>query len=73
MIGRLIVKWSKDQRSKHRVPLNNGLLDSMAVAEVAPEPYIGEDFPGHGSIDHSFATLESLGKEDKPDWNSLSL
>ena len=68
LIGRLIVNWSKDQRSKHRVPLNKGLLDSMVVAEVTPEPYIGEDFPGHGAIDHSFATLESLWKEGKPDW-----
>lgn len=70
LIGRLIVTWEKDQRSKHRIPLNHGLLDSMTVAEVLPESYVGEDFPGHANINHGHAALAGIWREGKPDWRS---
>ena len=70
LIGRLIVDWQKDQRSKHRVPLNHGLLDSMSVAEIIPKAYQGEDFPGHANINHGHAVLANIWREGKPDWRS---
>ena len=66
LIGRLIIRWVKDARAKGRKP--ESMLSDMSVAEILPEPYIGEDFPGYANINHSYATLEKLWQESKPDW-----
>ncbi len=66
LIGRLIIRWVKDARAKGRKP--ESMLSDMSVVEILPEPYIGEDFPGYANINHSYATLEKLWQESKPDW-----
>lgn len=68
LIGRLVIHWIKDARSKGRKP--EAILDDMTVAELLPEPYIGEDFPGHANINHSYSALDRLWKESKPDWRA---
>lgn len=66
LIGRLIIRWIKDARAKGRKP--EGMLSSMSVAEILPESYIGEDFPGYANINHNYAILEKLWNDSKPDW-----
>jgi len=66
MIGRLVIHWVKDARAKGRKP--ESMLSDMRVAEILPETYAGEDFPGYANINHSYAALERLWKDSKPDW-----
>ncbi len=66
LIGRLILRWVKKARAKGRKP--ESMLTDMSVAEILPEPYIGEDFPGYANINHSYAILEKLWQDSKPDW-----
>ena len=47
LIGRLIVNWSKDQRSKHQLPLDKDCWIAWWWLK-SPEPYIGEDFLAMG-------------------------
>ena len=68
LIGRLVIEWEKNARAKGRKPDN--MLPEMSVAEILPKPYVGEDFPGHANIDHSYAALEKLWSESKPDWRA---
>ena len=66
LIGRLVIHWVKDARAKGRRP--EKILSDMTVAQVLPEPYVGEDFPGYSNVNHSYATLEKLWEDSKPDW-----
>lgn len=66
LIGRLIIRWVKDARGKGRKP--ESMLPDMSVSEILPEQYIGEDFPGYANINHSYAILEKLWQDSKPDW-----
>jgi hypothetical protein len=66
LIGRLLSHWTKDARAKGRRP--ETMLENMSIAELLPEKYAGEDFPGYGNINHSYAVLENLWREGKPDW-----
>lgn len=68
LIGRLKIRWVKDARAKGRKP--ETMLSSMTVAEILPEMYAGEDFPGYTNINHSYAILEKLWLDSKPDWVS---
>jgi len=66
LIGRLIIRWVKDARAKGRKP--ESMLSDMSLSAILPEPYAGEDFPGYANINHSYATLEKLWQDSKPDW-----
>ncbi len=68
LIGRLVIRWVKDARAKGRKP--ESILEQMTVAEILPEMYAGEDFPGYSNIDHSYKALEKLWGDFKPDWFS---
>ncbi len=56
----------KNARAKGRKP--ESMLATMSVAEILPESYIGEEFPGYANINHSYTTLEKLWQDSKPDW-----
>jgi len=66
LIGRLVIHWVKDARAKGRRP--ETMLSKMSIAEIFPELYAGEDFPGYSNIDHSYGILEKLWEDSKPDW-----
>jgi len=66
LIGRLMIHWKKDARAKGRLP--ESMLENMSITELLPETYAGEDFPGYGNINHSYAVLEQLWRDSKPDW-----
>lgn len=68
LIGRLKIRWVKDARPKGRKP--ESMLPDMTVAEILPEIYAGEDFPGYANINHSYAVLEKMWLDSKPDWVS---
>jgi len=68
LIGRLVIHWVKTARAKGRKP--ESMLQDMTVAEVLPEPYVGEHFPGHANVNHTYAALERLWQESKPDWRA---
>jgi len=67
MIGRVVIHWVKDARAKGRKP-EAVMLDNMHIAEVLPEIYAGEDFPGYANINHCYAVLEKLWLDFKQDW-----
>ena len=66
LIGRLVFHWVKEARAKGRIP--ETILPNMSIAEILPELYVGEDFPGYSNIDHSYEILEKLWQKSKPDW-----
>ncbi len=66
LIGRLVIHWVKKARAKGRKP--ESMLADMYIAEILPETYKGEEFPGYSNINHSYAILEKLWKDSKPDW-----
>jgi hypothetical protein len=68
LIGRLIIRWKKHGRNMGRNP--ESMLHNMSIAEILPESYAGVDFPGYAHINHSYASLEMLWKENKPDWKA---
>jgi len=65
LIGRLIIKWEKDGRIMGRNP--ESMLHNMFIAEILPKSYAGVDFPGYAHVNHSYASLETLWKENKPE------
>lgn len=67
LIGRLVLNWEKDARAKGRKP--DTVVPNMTVAELLPEPYSGEKFPGYENINHKFYDLEKIWNDKKPDWH----
>jgi len=43
---------------------------AFKVLEILREPYSGRQFPGYEDIDLSFEELETLVKNDRPDWKA---
>lgn len=66
--GRLILRSSYRNRST-RVNFDNHYAD-FEVSEILKEPYSGEAFPGYDNIDVSFAELEALVRNNRPDWKA---
>ncbi len=67
-IGRLKLLSSYRERST-RVNFENH-YDGFEVAEILKEPYSGRSFPGYEGINLSFNELESIVKNDRPDWKA---
>lgn len=44
--------------------------DDFKVIEILREPYTGTPFPGYGWIDLSFAELETIVRNERPDWKT---
>lgn len=43
-------------------------IGDIAVASVLEQPYAGEPFPGHDSINHTLGVLETAVRQDWHDW-----
>jgi hypothetical protein len=67
-IGRL--KLHSDYRGRTTRANFENHYESFAVQEVLREPYSGRQFPGYDDIDLSFEELETLVKNDRPDWKA---
>lgn len=44
--------------------------EEFSVQEILREPYTGRSFPGYEDIDLSFDELETLVRNDRPDWKA---
>jgi len=66
LIGRLKLKSPYRERAT-RVKLESHYSD-FEVQEVLREPYSGRMFPGFENIDLSFEELETVVRNDRPDW-----
>ena len=67
-IGRLKIRSTYRGRTT-RTNLENHYSD-FEVQEILREPYSGRHFPGYEDIDLSFEELETLVKNDRPDWKA---
>ena len=67
-IGRLKLHSTYRGRTT-RVNFENH-YDGFAVQEILREPYSGRQFPGYEDIDLSFEELETVVKNDRPDWKA---
>lgn len=65
-IGRLKLRSPYRGRTT-RVNFENH-YDTFEVLEILREPYTGREFPGYDDIDISFEELETLVRNDRPDW-----
>jgi hypothetical protein len=43
-------------------------LEDMSVASIAEEQFTGDPFPGHDRIDHALGDLQTIIKQNRPDW-----
>ncbi|WP_313595002.1 GIY-YIG nuclease family protein [Agrobacterium tumefaciens] len=67
-IGRLKIGSPYRERST-RVKLEHHYT-GFVVQEILREPYSGRSFPGFENIDLSFAELEALVRNGRPDWKA---
>jgi hypothetical protein len=67
-IGCLKLRSSYRDRTT-RVNFENH-YSSFEVQEILREPYSGRSFPGYEGIDVSFNELETLVRNDRPDWKA---
>jgi len=67
-VGRLKVRFRRPGRIKSILLENH--FDRMSIAEMLPEPFSGEPFPGYEDICHDFPILEQIFKHDRPDWRA---
>jgi hypothetical protein len=67
-LGRLKLRSNYRNRTT-RVNFENHYAD-FEVQEILREPYSGTAFPGYESIDLSFEELETLVRNDRPDWKA---
>lgn len=68
MIGRLKVVYQVGR--SRRVKLET-VLPGMMVAEILREQYSGAIFPGYENIDLRFGELETILRNEKPDWRAV--
>lgn len=67
-IGRL--KLLSEYRSRTtRVDFENH-YGGLIVQEILREPYSGRKFPGYDDVDLSFEELDTLVRNDRPDWKA---
>lgn len=67
-IGRL--KLHSPHRSRATRANFENHYGEFKVLEILREPYSGRPFPGYEDIDLSFEELETLVKNDRPDWKA---
>ena len=70
-IGRLKLRSDYTNRAT-RVNFENHYAQGypLQVAALLDEPYSGQIFPGYEDIDLSFAELETLMRNERPDWKA---
>ena len=68
LIGRL--KLGTPYRSRTTRPKLEEQYDDLEVIEILREPYTGTPFPGYAWIDLSFAELETIVGNERPDWKT---
>lgn len=67
-IGRLKLRYAWKTRTT-RVNFENHYAE-LEVAEILRESYSGRTFPGYEDIDLSFEELETIVRNERPDWKA---
>lgn len=67
-VGRL--KLRTPYRGRYARPKLEEQYNDFEVLELFREPYSGSPFPGLSSIDVSFGELETIVKNERPDWKA---
>ena len=68
LIGRL--KLRTPYRARTTRSKLEARYDDFEVIEILREPYTGTPFPGYAWIDLSFAELETIVRNERPDWKT---
>ena len=67
-IGRLKLHWEyRDRTTRANFEKH---YDGFVVQEILRESYSGRQFPGYEDIDLSFEEMETLVKNNRPDWKA---
>lgn len=69
-VGRLLVSFHRYQGMRGRAFNLESYLKDFTVAEILPQVYSGESFPGFEKINHDFGTLEAVFRTQRPDWKA---
>jgi len=67
-VGRLKIKLRKPSRGRAFYLEHH--FDKMMVSEILKQPYSGEIFPGYENINHDFALLIPVFKNENKDWKA---
>ena len=68
LIGRMKIEFVRPGRVK-AVKLER-YIDQLKIAELLPQVYHGEPFPGYEGINHDFSYLEGIFQAGRPDWRA---
>ena len=69
-VGRLLMSFHRYQGMMGRAFKLENYINEFTVAELLPQVYSGESFPGLDRINHDFATLEAIFKAERTDWKA---
>lgn len=69
-VGRLIATFRRPQGLRGRAFYLESYLPQFSVAELLPQIYAGESFPGFENIQHDFGTLEAIVRTERADWKA---
>lgn len=69
-VGRLLASFHRYQGMRGRAFKLESYLNDFTVAEVLPQVYSGESFPGFERICHDFGTLEAIFRAERADWKA---
>ena len=67
-IGRLKIHFKRTGRNI-RLKMEN-CIDDFVVSEILAQPYTGQSFVGYEDINIGFSQLETIIKNEKPDWRA---
>ncbi|MEM2111509.1 MAG: GIY-YIG nuclease family protein [Candidatus Bathyarchaeia archaeon] len=68
--GRLLISFHRYQGMRGRAFNLESYLKDFTVAEIFPEVYSGESFPGFENVSHDFGTLEAVFRAHRSDWKA---
>jgi len=69
-VGRLLASFHRYQGMRWRAFKLESYLNDFTVAEILPQIYSGESFPGFDRINHDFGTLEAIFRAERADWKA---
>lgn len=69
-VGRLLVAFHRYQGMRGRAFALEPHLTKLTVAQILPQVYAGESFPGFEEINHDFGTLEAIFRTGRADWKA---
>ena len=69
-VGRLVACFHRYQGMRGRAFRLESYIEQFEVAELLPQVYSGESFPGFERINHEFGTLEAVFGAERADWKA---